>query len=423
MMVTILTTDQFPFSYSEPFLNEEISYHNEEVYIVPCYCGEDYKPRELSALKRENIHVMRPNSSFFHNVKIVRIFYAIKVIFSCLFWVEINKLIKIRKVNLKRITQLMLFLSKSIEITKYIDVKIKTNKLQYERIVFYSYWMNASALSSIYLRRKYPNSISVTRAHGYDLYDRKDNYYYCSMQDYIINNIQFIFTVSDDGRKYLLNKYGKSIEIIEKIMVSRLGSRDHGVNNINNLKEHFHIVSCSSLIPLKRVNLIIESLKLIRNIDIQWTHIGSGKLLEDLKAMASENMPNNIRVTFTGQISQESLFEFYSHNSVYLFVNVSETEGIPVSIMEANSFGIPTIATDVGGVGEIVMNNNSGWLLEKNFTPPDLANLIYTICSMNYDEYMMFRINARKNWEVNFQSDVNYNLFLHNLYELCWQNI
>ena len=49
-------------------------------------------------------------------------------------------------------------------------------------------------------------------------------------------------------------------------------------------------------------------------------------------------------------------------NDFDLFVNMSLSEGIPVSIMEAISFGIPIIATNVGGNAEIV-NDETGVLI------------------------------------------------------------
>ena len=49
---------------------------------------------------------------------------------------------------------------------------------------------------------------------------------------------------------------------------------------------------------------------------------------------------------------------------VDLFLTVSANEGIPVSIMEAQSFGIPVIATDVGGISEIVNNVNGSYFLQ-----------------------------------------------------------
>jgi len=47
-------------------------------------------------------------------------------------------------------------------------------------------------------------------------------------------------------------------------------------------------------------------------------------------------------------------------------MNLSETEGIPVSIMEAQSAGVPILATNLGGTSEIV-NNENGFLVEKDF--------------------------------------------------------
>ena len=58
-----------------------------------------------------------------------------------------------------------------------------------------------------------------------------------------------------------------------------------------------------------------------------------------------------------------------------MFINVSSTEGIPVSIMEAMSFGIPVIATAVGGTPEIV-NNENGYLLSKDPSAKELAEVI-----------------------------------------------
>ncbi|NCO54621.1 MAG: glycosyltransferase, partial [Bacteroidetes bacterium] len=60
---------------------------------------------------------------------------------------------------------------------------------------------------------------------------------------------------------------------------------------------------------------------------------------------------------------------------VDLFINVSESEGIPVSIMEALSAGIPVIATNVGGTNEIV-NNDVGFLIDKEFEINTAVNII-----------------------------------------------
>lgn len=49
-----------------------------------------------------------------------------------------------------------------------------------------------------------------------------------------------------------------------------------------------------------------------------------------------------------GYIANKDLLDWYKTNKPSIFINVSSSEGVPVSIMESMSCGIPTIATDVG---------------------------------------------------------------------------
>ena len=75
--------------------------------------------------------------------------------------------------------------------------------------------------------------------------------------------------------------------------------------------------------------------------------------MRELQALI-ENKSKNLNVILTGYISNSDVKQLYMMNDFDLFVNMSLSEGIPVSIMEAISFGIPIIATNVGGNAEIV---------------------------------------------------------------------
>ena len=89
-------------------------------------------------------------------------------------------------------------------------------------------------------------------------------------------------------------------------------------------------------------------------------------MMNQIKEMSRE-LPENIKIDFRGNVKNSDLLEVYKNNQFDLFLNVSLSEGIPVSIMEALSFGIPCIATDVGGTKEIVIDGYNGWLLKKDF--------------------------------------------------------
>jgi glycosyltransferase involved in cell wall biosynthesis len=74
-------------------------------------------------------------------------------------------------------------------------------------------------------------------------------------------------------------------------------------------------------------------------------------------------------------VTHDAVRDFYLTQPVDVFVNASTTEGVPVSIMEAMSFGVPVVATDVGGTGELV-NSRNGALLVPNPTPAEIADAI-----------------------------------------------
>ena len=76
--------------------------------------------------------------------------------------------------------------------------------------------------------------------------------------------------------------------------------------------------------------------------------------------------------------------------------------------MEAMSFGIPVIATDVGGTSEIVRDGYNGKLLSKDFSIDELSKLI--LYFINMDEFSKYNYcnNARKTWELFFNAEKNY---------------
>ncbi|MCP4714668.1 MAG: glycosyltransferase family 4 protein, partial [Deltaproteobacteria bacterium] len=77
------------------------------------------------------------------------------------------------------------------------------------------------------------------------------------------------------------------------------------------------------------------------------------------------------RIHFTGHVSRPQVFEFLRRADV--FVLNSTYEGLPHIVLEAMLAGVPVIATDVGGTGELVINNHNGLLV-----PPGSPQLLRT---------------------------------------------
>ena len=98
-----------------------------------------------------------------------------------------------------------------------------------------------------------------------------------------------------------------------------------------------------------------------------------------------------------------------------LFINVSSSEGIPVSIMEAMSFGIPVIATDAGGTNEIVKDGYNGYLLPVNIEAEEIASAIKKFILLPDAQKSELSKNATTTWKEQYNAELNYNTFIESL--------
>ncbi len=246
--------------------------------------------------------------------------------------------------------------------------------------------------------------------HGGDYYLYRNNNYLPIRQE-IYASADLLAPISVN----IVEDLKKSYKInANKIHVGRLGISNHSTKCSLSGSGIIKIVSCSNLICLKRVHLIAESLLNLRTEKIiEWHHFGEGPEYGNVINI-TKNFPVNVKAIFHGWISNEELFTFYEQNYITWFVNVSIYEGIPVSIMEAFSFGIPAIASDVGGTSEIV-NKNNGYIVAADIEPNLIAQLIL---ECNSTQYFFKRKRAYETWKQNYDADSNYTDFAAQLIDL-----
>jgi glycosyltransferase involved in cell wall biosynthesis len=133
-----------------------------------------------------------------------------------------------------------------------------------------------------------------------------------------------------------------------------------------------------------------------RAIDIHLTIVGDGAYRQELERQADHN-----GVCFVGELGHAGVMKALKEADI--FVNQSYSEGLPTSVMEAASVGLPIIATDVGGTREIITHDESGLLYEPGSVIQLTRNLKYLIENPDRREYFGARAKdnvARKfNWE------------------------
>lgn len=267
----------------------------------------------------------------------------------------------------------------------------------------YSYWGDKWALSLPFIKEA-TDCVTMARFHGSDLYEEAKGGY-APFRSMLFGGIDCAFAISEYGVKYIKERYGNMYT--GKVELARLGVASAG-ENPEQTSGTFSIVSCSNAIPLKRLEFIAESLKQI-SFPIKWTHIGDGPTLANVKKIA-EGLPQNVTVRLTGRMDNAQVRELYRTEHFDLFINVSSTEGVPVSIMEALSAGIPVIATNVGGTAEIV-DEQVGILLPSNITPAKIAKSINNIRG-NCKKLLTLRHNSEKRWNERCNSETNYRNFI-----------
>lgn len=282
------------------------------------------------------------------------------------------------------------------------------------RVTFYSYWFFDTALAALELKNacRAPSRACVSRAHGYDLYPARNRLQYLPLRPYLLEHLDAVYPCSQNGADYLKREYP---QWAGKVRTAYLGTRDFGPGP-KPAPGRFRLVSCCHIVPLKRVDLPARALRLLEGsgLKLSWTHFGGGAGLPELAQYAKENL-GFMECSFPGEVKNADLMEFYRKNPADCFLNTSTSEGLPVSIMEACSFGIPALATDVGGTGEIVKDGKNGFLLPAGLTEETLAAKIREFCALPADRRDAMRGAAREIWQTDFSAGTNYRRFAESI--------
>ena len=389
-----LFTGLFPYGKLENFLETEIDYlckEFDDVYVVP-FRKEGYirsYPSNcivLSPIAQNSIqylfHGLYCNQSF--NI-LIKDFFTNRVFCS------------LRKLK--------------VWLTGYIAVNCILNSFVVKSFkdadvvdkIFYFYWGKWGNVLSLFIKDRV---LFVSRFHGdWDLWEEKyDNY--APLRKYVAEKLDAAIFISQKGQEYFNKKYPNC-----PTSLHRLGTKDLGICKKSD-DGILRVVSCSSVYPLKRVDLILKAVINVANSQkVEWTHLGGGVDFDKIQKMALSNQNPNLSINLLGQMTYTEVQNYYKNNVVDVFINLSTSEGIPVSIMEAISCDIPVVATDVGGTSEIV-NKQTGILISKDSSIEEISNAILELNT----HHCLY--SPRKFWERNFSAEKNYSAFAQYLKSL-----
>lgn len=399
-----LYTSLYPYStIAESFLGEELRIASQmdcELTLIPI--GKDSIVRELpEGVRLDNSLCDR---SLLQNVKAIRRMLKPRFLKEMLY-------------NPKRPFKMAYF----VDTLKYLYA---ANLVYYhlcekakgtQSALFYSYWTSYTPIAFAEYKRKYPLTEHrfICRAHTFASFGTAIVNLYYPMRDYVFNYVDRVYVISSVLMKKLREVYP---QYINKFQLSRLGVTDNESSTKKEETEYIELLSCSSIIPLKRVQLIYDSIcqysKLHSERKFRWTHIGSGPLMEEL-ATSTKGTVNNLIVDLKGAMPNEEILKLYREKRFHALILLSIREGLPVVLMEAISSGIPVLATNVGGIPDLV-NEKTGRLLDKDFSNEEFCDALQSVLD-NYDSLSK---SCHEFYLKSFCSDNNYHSFYQSILSL-----
>jgi len=407
----VLLTSSYPIFIEELFLDDEVNVLSIEFDNIYVICFHD----SLTKINRntpKNLTVFSIENKIEKAYKIQAFISLIpKTLFKEYQFVKNNFGLKFSFSILKNI---IYYYALARFQYKNLLAILKDKNIDANTCVFYSYWHNSMALALTMLKEKNNEIVCISRSHGWDIDYKRHNPAYLPFKEKIIKSIDVSFTISNQARQLLLKLLKGKNE--DKIKIARMGSSNHRNPIFKKINTGFTICSCSVLYSIKRVHLIADIIKSMKIKNIEWIHFGDGQLKDFIQDYCFKNIPE-IKFTITGMIPNKEILDFYSNNYVDLFINVSESEGVPVSIMEAQSAGIPVLATNVGGVSEII-NESNGFLIEKKFEIEKVSRIIDEYFQLDEDRKEKFRFNIYQFWKENYNASNNYKKFIDQIREI-----
>lgn len=207
-----------------------------------------------------------------------------------------------------------------------------------------------------------------------------------------------IIAVSEYGKKYALDLKVLNKKKIEVIPYGISDNTYLSSNKIYNDRELVFIM-VAGFREQKDHDTLFKALRNINNYDWIIYLIGDGPNQNKFKKLAIDYGIEK-KCFFVGAVLDPT--DFYKKSDIKILS--TNWEGLPISILESLSYGLPVIATNVGGINEEVIDNWNGFLFNKNSHEELQDSLKNMLSNRNILKAMSF--NSRLLFEQKYTFDL-----------------
>ena len=191
------------------------------------------------------------------------------------------------------------------------------------------------------------------------------------VRSFSIKKSDIVVTPSQHLKNFILNLgFKNKIEIIN----NGVFIPEENTNIFTN--DQINITIVSRLVSHKNIKKIIRAISDLNDPLIYLNIIGDGPELNQLQkiSLESNNKDNTI---FHGKLNRDDINHIFLKSDIY--IQASNYEGLPHSLLEAMSYGIPVLCTPVGECKEILGNEDRGYILDLPVSKNNIKSKISEI--------------------------------------------
>lgn len=188
----------------------------------------------------------------------------------------------------------------------------------------------------------------------------------------------------------------------EKFIVIHNGIESPKIDT-NIKKDQNTLLFVGRLEKSKGVDILLNALKIVLDTvsDTKLIIAGKGPEEEHLKELANQlQIAHNVE--FTGWVQQNELPSLYTRASIFVLPTI-RLEGFPMTLVEASSYGLALVASDIGGNSDAISDQN-GVLLE----PGNITDLSHALIKLLSNPTLSTQMGnaSKKSFEQNFTRDI-----------------
>ncbi len=219
-----------------------------------------------------------------------------------------------------------------------------------------------------------------------------------NIRNWSIKNSNLIITPSEHLKTFVQN-----IGFENDIYVINNGVEIKQIEKVTLENKIIKLVVVSRLVNQKNIDMVIKAVKRIEDKNILLNIVGDGPEVNNLKNLVKEKSLNK-RVSFIGKIKNSELHNYLEDADI--FIQASNYEGLPHSILEAINYEIPILSTEVGGCSAILNKGERGYIIPMPVSEVKISEEIRTI--INNKNEAKSKVKLAKNYlnqEHNFNTN------------------